>query len=208
MRTKHVAFILALAVVAACSGAKYVLDPPAVDLAALGTIGLVTLKADNTKGDLDAAATQYFLQEINAAQRVPIIELGPQATVLEGLGKSALDREAAMALGEKEGLNAFFAGDVQVTKVKPQVDLAAPLSGGLFARATVSMTIKVRLVSCQNGATLWTKSVTREGTVGSVGMDGGIPVFSARDKNQALNDLLRQIMFQMTWDFRPIRRRI
>jgi hypothetical protein len=208
MRTKHVVFILALAAVTACSAAKYVVDPPAVDLAALGTIGLVTLTADNAKGDLDAAATQYFLQEINAAQRVPVVELGPQATVLSDLGKTGLDREAALALGEKQGLNAFFAGEVRVTKVKPQVDVLAPLNGGLLARATVNMSIKVRLVSCENGATLWTKSVTREGTVGSVGMDGGVPVFAARDKNQALDDLLRQITFQLTWDFRPIRRRI
>ena len=46
MKTKHVAFILALAAVAACSSAKYVVDPPAVDLTAMGTIGLVMLNAD------------------------------------------------------------------------------------------------------------------------------------------------------------------
>ena len=208
MKTKHVAFILALAAVAACSSAKYVVDPPAVDLTAMGTIGLVMLNADNAKGDLDAAATQHFLQRVNAAQGVPIIELGPSASVLADLGKTSFDRDAALALGQKQELDAFFTGEVQVTKVKPQVDVLAPLNGSLFARATVDMSIKVRLVSCKNGATLWTRSVTREGTVGSVGLDGGVPVFTARDKNEALDELLREITYQLTWDFRSTRRRL
>ncbi|MBP1659028.1 MAG: hypothetical protein H6P95_220 [Candidatus Aminicenantes bacterium] len=208
MKTKHVAFILAVTAALACSSAKYVVDPPAVDLASVGTLGLVVLKADNVKGDLDAAATQYFLQEVNAAQRVPVLELGPGDQVLADIGKTAFDREAALALGQKHGLDAFFAGEVQVTKVKPQIDVMAPLNGGLFARATVDMAIKVRLVSCKNGATLWTNSTMREGTIGSVGMDGGVPVVAARDKNEALDSLLREIMYQLTWDFRPTRRRL
>src|SRR5512139_2138874 len=122
MRTKHLAFILAVTAAVACSSAQYVLDPPAVDLTAMGTIGLVVLKADNAKGDLDAAATQYFLQAVNAAQGVPVIELGTPDAVLADLGRPAFDREAALALGQKHGIDAFFAGEVQVTKVKPQVD--------------------------------------------------------------------------------------
>ena len=208
MRTKHLAFILILAAVAACSSAKYVVDPPTVDLTAMGTIGLVMLSADNAKGDLDAAATQHFLQRVNAAQGVPVVELGPSASVLADLGKTAFDRDAALALGQKQELDAFFTGEVQVTKVKPQVDMLAPLNGSLFARATVDMSIKVRLVSCKNGATLWTRSATREGTVGSVGLDGGVPVFAARDKNEALDELLREITYQLTWDFRSTRRRL
>ena len=208
MKTKHVAFILALTAVAACSSAKYVVDPPAVDLTSMGTIGLVMLSADNAKGDLDAAATQHFLQRVNAAQGVPVVELGPSASVLADLGKTAFDRDAALALGQKQELDAFFTGEVQVTKVKPQVDMLAPLNGSLFARATVDMSIKVRLVSCKNGATLWTRSATREGTVGSVGLDGGVPVFAARDKNEALDELLREITYQLTWDFRSTRRRL
>jgi hypothetical protein len=208
MKMKHVAFILALAAGTACSSARYVMDPPAVDLTAIGTIGLVMLSADNAKGDLDAAATQYFLQDVIAAQGVPVIELGTPATVLADLGKTVFDREAALALGEKQKIDAFFTGEVQVTKVKPQVDVLAPLNGSLFARATVDMAIKVRLVSCKNGATLWTRSAAREGTVGSVGLDGGVPVFAARDKNEALDELLREITYQLTWDFRSTRRRL
>src|SRR5512137_659446 len=128
MRTKHLAFaLLVAAAVAACSGAKYVIDPPQVDLTQMGSLGIVALKADGAKGDLDASATQLFLQEINAAQRVPVLELGPYDLVLSGLGKTTFDREAAQALGEKQALDAFFVGEIGVTKVKPQVDLVAPL---------------------------------------------------------------------------------
>ncbi len=208
MRTKHFAFALILAAAVAGCAAHYNIVPPAVDLGALGTIGLVTFKAAEAKGDLDVAATQSFLEEVTAAQRVPVVELGPAETVLAEAGKTAFDRETVLAIGQKHGVDALFIGEIAVTKVKPQIDLAAPLTRTLFARAAMDMAIKVRLVSTSNGATLWTNSATRQGTVGSVGMDNGIPVFAVRDKNAALNDLLRQIMFQLTWDFRPTRQRL
>jgi hypothetical protein len=208
MRLKHFAFFLILAAAVAGCAAHYTIVPPAVDLGALGTIGLVTLKADNAKGDLDVAATQYFLQEVTAAQRVPVVELGPGARVLTDIGKTVFDREAALAIGQKHGVDALFVGEIEVTKVKPQIDLAAPLTRTLFARAAMDMSVKVRLVSTKNGATLWTDSAVRQGTVGSVGMDNGVPVFSVRDKGEALNELLRQIMYRLTWDFRPTRQRV
>jgi hypothetical protein len=207
MRTKHFAFALILAAaVAGC--VHYTIVPPAVDLASLGTIGLVTLRAANARGDLDVAATQYFLQEVTAAQRVPIIELGTPDTVLAEIGKTAFDREAALAIGKKQGVEAIFVGEIDVTKVKPQIDLAAPLSRTLFARAAFDIAVKVRLVSTKDGATLWTDSAVRQGTVGAVGIEDGVPVFSVRDKSAALNEVLRQIIYRLTWDFRPTRMRI
>ncbi len=199
--------VLAILAVAGCS-AKYTIVPPAVDLSSAGTVGLVVFKADDAKGDLDAAATQYFLEEITAAQRVPVVELGPAAQVLADIGRTAFDREAALALGRKHGVDAVFFGEILVTKVKPQIDLAAPLSKTLFARTAFDITMKVRLVSSESGATLWTQSAAREGTVGAVGMDNGVPVFSVRDKSAAMAEALRDLAYRLTWDFRPTRRRL
>jgi hypothetical protein len=208
MRAKHVAFALILVAAVTGCAAHYTIVPPAVNLTAIGTIGLVTFRASDAKGDLDVAATQSFLEEVTAAQRVPVVELGPAAAALADIGKGTFDREAVLAIGQKHGVDALFIGEIAVTKVKPQIDLAAPLTKTLFARAAMDMAIKVRLVSTANGATLWTNSATRQVTVGSVGMDNGVPVFAVRDKNAALNDLLRQMMFQLTWDFRPTRQRL
>jgi len=204
---RHIAFaaILALAV-AGC--AKYVIVPPAIDLTQAGRIGLVTFKATNAKGDLDAAATQYFLQEVTVAQRVPVVELGPQDAVLADLGRTAFDRDAILALGEKQGLDAVFIGEIEVTKVKPQIDILAPLSKTLFARAAFDMAVKARLVSTRDGATLWTDSALTQGTVGAIGMEGGVPTFSLQGESRALNEALREIMFRTTWDFRPTRQRL
>jgi hypothetical protein len=39
-------------------------------------------------------------------------------------------------------------------------------------------------------------------------MDDGVPVFSIREKSAAMAELLREVMFRLTWDFRPTRRRL
>jgi hypothetical protein len=208
MKKRYFIWLIAVAAVAGCA-TKYTIVPPAVDLTALGTLGLVAFKVENAKGDLDSMATQYFLQEVTAAQRVPVVELGRLDTVLSDVGKTAFDRDAALAVGEKQGIEALFLGEVKISKVKPQVDLLAPLSKALFVRAKFDIAITARLVSTANGATLWTESIFREGTVGAVGMGGdGVPTFAMRDKNEAMANLLREMMFRLSWDFRPTRQRL
>lgn len=208
MKIRHLIWLVTLAAVAGCA-TKYTIVPPAVDLTGYETVGLVTFKVENAKGDLDSLATQLFLQEVTAAQRVPVVELGRSDEVLAGIGKTAFNREAALAIGEKHGIEAFFLGEIKISKVKPQVDLLAPLSKALFVRAKFDIAVTARLVSAANGATLWTQSSVREGTVGALGMGAdGVPTFGMQDKNEALNNLLREMMFRMTWEFRPSRRRL
>lgn len=206
MKKRCLVCIVVLSALAGC--VRYTIVPPAVDLTALKTLGLVDFRTENTKGDLYVMATQYFLQEVTAAQRVAVLELRLLEGVLDEIGKSALDRDAALAIGEKFGIDAFFVGEIQVTKVRPRIDLVAPLSKTLFGRATFDMSVTARLISTVNGATLWTASIARQGTVGAVGMEDGVPVFRVRDKDTALEDTLREIMFRLTWDFRPTRRRL
>lgn len=208
MKIRHLIWLVTLAAVAGCA-TKYTIVPPAVDLTGYETVGLVTFKVENAKGDLDSLATQLFLQEVTAAQRVPVVELGRSDEVLAGIGKTAFNRDAALAIGEKHGVEAFFLGEIKISKVKPQVDLLAPLSKALFVRAKFDIAVTARLVSAANGATLWTQSSVREGTVGALGMGAdGVPTFGMQDKNEALNNLLREMMFRMTWEFRPSRRRL
>jgi len=208
MKTRYFIWLIAVAALAGCA-AKYTVVPPAVDLTGYETVGLVTFKVEGAKGDLDSVSSQYFLQEITAAQRVPVIELGRAEEVLAGIGKTAFDRDAALAIGDKHGVQVFFLGEVRISKVKPQVDLFAPLSKALFVRTKFDIAMTGRLVSAANGATLWTRSNSREGTVGSLGLGpDGVPVFGLQDKNEAMADLLREMMYQLTWEFRPSRRRL
>ena len=209
MKRKHLIWLVTLATVVGCAGNKYTIVPPAVDLTGYETVGLVTFKVENAKGDLDSLATQLFLQEVTAAQRVPVVELGRSDEVLAGIGKTAFNREAALAIGEKHGVEAFFLGEIKISKVKPQVDLLAPLSKALFVRAKFDIAVTARLVSAPNSAMLWTQSSVREGTVGALGMGAdGVPTFGMQNKNEAMSNLLREMMFRMTWEFRPSRRRL
>jgi hypothetical protein len=208
MKKRYFIWLIAVAAVAGCA-AKFTIVPPAVDLTGYETVGLVTFKVEGAKGDLDSLSTQYFLQEVTGAQRVPVVELGRADEVLAGTGKRSFDREAASAVGEKHGVQVFFLGEVRISKVKPQVDLFAPLSKALFVRTKFDIAMTGRLISAANGATIWTESVVREGTVGSLGLGpDGVPVFGLRDKNEAMANLLREMMYRLTWDFRPTRRRL
>jgi hypothetical protein len=207
MRKRHLLGAALLILAAAC--AKYMIVPPAINLLDYGDIGLVTFRVENAKGELDAIGTQLFLQEVQRTQRVPIVEFGKFDEVLARIGKSTFDLEAAKAIGEQYGVHAFFMGDIKISKVKPQVDLIGALGDGVAMRAKFDIFVTGRLISTETGATLWTESTERQGTVGlfSMGPDQ-VPYFGLSDKNEAMNNLLREIMYRLTWDFRPTRQRI
>ncbi len=207
MTKKHLLACLLVVLAAGC--AKYAIVPPAVNLFDYADVGLVTFKVKNATGDLDAVGTQYFLEEIQRSQRVPVAELGRPEAVLERIGETEFDLEAARALGEEYGVRSFFIGEIEVSKVRPQVNVIGALADGVAARAKFDISVSARLISAESGATIWTESAIREGTVGFFSIaKGQVPHFGIGDKNEAVNALLREIMFQLTWDFRPTRQRI
>lgn len=202
-------FVTGLALGVVSCSSHYVLDPPAVDLRQFEPLGLITFSVVNAKGDLDQIATQSFVQHVTAAQRVPVLEFGKLDAVLSKTGATALDPEAAKAVGKSFEVKSFFHGDVRISKVKPQVDVAAVLGGSLAVRASFDIAVTVRLISTETGATLWTRSAAQNGTVGvlSLGADQ-VPVFGMTDKDQATMELISSLMHQLTWDFRSTERRI
>lgn len=200
---KKALFIAALAGSIACRGGEIVTVPPEVDLASFGQLGLVTFGVENAKGDLDQMATQAFVQEVTRAQRTPVLELGALDALLARVQKKALDSEAVKAIGKLDGVGALFVGTITVSKVKPQVDIAGALSQ-LRVRAGFDMSATVRLVSTETGATVWTNSRALNAAVGFLGLGGdGIPDFSMRDQNEAVQQALRELFFALTRDFRP-----
>ena len=209
-KTRVIAALAALAALTAVAGcAKYTIAPPAINLMDYADLGMVAFRAEGVQGELGGTAAQYFLEEITRAQRVPVVEMGAPGEVLAKIDRTAFDRETAKAVGAEYGVRSYFLGEVAISKVKPQVDLAAPSVKTLFVRATFDIAMTVRFVSAENGATLWTKSTRREGTVGALGLGSdGIPTFSIGDKNEAMSNLLRDMAYQLTWDFRPTRRRL
>jgi hypothetical protein len=191
-----------------CSS-HYVIVPPVMDLMTVEPVGLVMFSVENAKGELDQMATQAFLQEATGYQRVPVLEIGKLEDILGKLDLKALDQDAARAIGERYKVKSFFHGEIRVSKVKRQVDVAGVLHGNLRIRASLDIAVTCRLISAETGATLWTNSDTLNGTLGllSIGEDG-VPYFGVRDQDEATVRMLRELMFELTWDFRPTKRRI
>jgi hypothetical protein len=201
--------IVLCAGLAACGGSHVVLVPPAVDLAAYEPIGLVTFTVENARGDLDEYATQLFLQQITRSQQTPVLEMGKLDAVLAKIHAKSLDPETDKAIRETYGVKSFFLGSIKISKTKPSVDLTAALNQRLRIRTSTDITATARLVSAETGATLWTNSTTLNGTLGLLGAGAGeTPYVSVRDQDQATRDFLRELLYELTWDFRPTRRRI
>ncbi|MCK7489581.1 MAG: hypothetical protein MZU79_04560 [Anaerotruncus sp.] len=143
---------------------------------------------------------------------MPVVELGPRRRrSWPDLGKTAFDRDAALALGAEAGARRVLRrrgpGDQGQAPGRPA---RAAQRKTLFARADVRhRPSRSGSSPATNGATLWTRSATREGTVGSVGVGRRSSRCSpSRDKNEAMDELLREITYRLTWDFRPTRRRL
>lgn len=186
-----------------------VMIPPEIDLTPYEYVGLISFSIENAKGQLDEMATQRFLQEITWFQKgVQVIELGTLDEVLEKINKATIDQEAAKAIGEHFNVTSFFHGKIKVSDVKPQIDISA-LIRSLRVRASFNISMTARLFSTETGATLWTDSVYRKESLAYMSMSqDSIPYFDIRDEDETYKGLVEHMVYELTRDFRPTKRRV
>jgi hypothetical protein len=188
---------------------RYAWFPPEVDIPPEQKIGLIQFDVKNAEGDLGVFATDRFLEEIIQAQRgARLLELGTLEEVLADLGADRLDTDVIRKIGAHHGVDSIFTGEIVLSDVKPQVSVDAFIKN-LGVRATFTINVSAKLKSTDSGVVLWTNSVERRETVAYFGlMHGEEPYFGVQDKDEANRRLIDQIIHDLTWDFRPTKRRI
>ena len=200
LRLRWLSLALLLACVAGCG--TRVLVPARVDLGAYRTVGILVFSS-NATGNLEEYATQRFMQDVQAAQPgVRFLELGSEAEVLRALGRTRLDFEAVRALGQKWGVAAVFAGELNVTQARPRVQLER-LVQSMSLQADVEATLHTRLIETDSGATVWTRTSAGSAPVASVRVSSRGPIdFGARDPARAYGSLVHSLIAAVTDDFR------
>lgn len=191
-RRLFVASLIVLA--AACGGGnnKRILVDPTVNLGPHSKIGLVTFTAENARGGLVTLATQKFEEQLLRAQPgIEVLELG---TIM-----GPVDAAAAKRLGEQHGVRTVAVGHLTISDLKPRVSLL----GGLTATTEVTVALSTKLLSTESGATLWARSSTRRETMQQVSIANGTAVFDAKDAAEAYGDLVNDLVWNVTTDFRP-----
>ena len=187
----------------------YAWFPPEVNISPEQKVGLIQFTIKNAEGGLDAFATDRFLQEVIQAQRgARLLELGTLQEVLADVQEQKLDAEALQKIGSLHGVDSVFTGEIMISDVKPQVSVDA-LIRDLGVRASFTIYVSAKLQSTDSGVVLWTDSVERKETVAYLGLiDGKIPYFGVQDKDEANRNLIDEVIHDLTWDFRPTKRRI
>ena len=204
---KRSLFILILFLFINCG--HIILVPPEIDLTPHKTVGLISFSVEKAKGKLDELATQRFLEVITRFQtEIEVIELGTIDDVLGKVNKKTLDYESAKAIGEFFNVASFFYGTIEVSGVKPHIDIAA-LIRTLRVRASFDISMTSRLFSAETGATLWTDSSERNGTLAFLSIrEDRIPYFDIQDQDDTYKRLIEDLIYDLTRDFRPSRRRV
>ena len=190
------------------SCAPVVLGPPEVDLLPFEKIGIISFSVENARGQLDEIASQFFLEELTRYQRdIQVIELGTLEKVLAKIGKENLDQEALRKIGETFGVRSLFFGRIVISDVKPKIDIGA-LIRSMRVRASFTMAASCRLYRTKSGATAWTDSALRKGTLAYVHIGKNlVPYFDIRDQDETYKDFVRSLIHRLTRDFRPSRHR-
>ena len=142
------------------AGCARIYVPPAIDLDPYQVVGLIEFSSD-TKGDLTEYVTQRFIESITEDQeKLRIVELGDEATVLAAIDQTSLGPDAFKAIGEKYNVKTVFTGALNVSDVTPSISIG-PGFGIASFEAKVNARLTARLVETETGATLWTNSARR-----------------------------------------------
>jgi hypothetical protein len=186
---RFVIMAVPVAALLGCGGGTKVMVPPRIDLEEHEVLAIIEIESNN-EGELGPMATQRFIEMIRLDQGlVPIVELGTEDQVLEDLNGSRLNPATYKALGEKYGVATIFAGELEVSEVRPVISFTDFKNMG--AAADVDATLTVRMVDTVSGASIWSRSGSVTKRVGQVGVFGGKDiVFDAEDPDGAYGELV------------------
>jgi hypothetical protein len=196
-----IAVTVALASLLSACG-KQVMVPPRVDLAEHPVVGVIAFTIEEQDTLLARMATEQFAQHILDSYRgLEVFELGDMDELLEEAGHRRLNDRAARDIGDEYGVDAIFVGRLQVTDIKPSVTLLGIVNPQL--RAKVSVSLSIRMIDAQAGATAWRNSIRQEADVASLTMIHGQVSGGAGDPNDAYRNLVESLVWEVTRDFYP-----
>jgi hypothetical protein len=176
--------------------------PPRIDLGGYDAVGLVTFTS-NAEGNLAEYATQKFLQMVTESQpEARFIELGEEREVLESVAKTRMDRDAALAIGEKHKVSTVIVGNLEISDVRPKLNLG-PWFTPMGVEAEVEASLMGKMLDTKDGATVWTASARDRKTVAHVSVfPGGAFIFDADNPDQAYGDLVESLVRNVSRDLR------
>jgi len=176
--------------------------PPRIDLKQHELIAVVRFDSSND-GELGPLATRRFTELARRDQgMVRIVEFESKEAALRSVGHSEWNADAFKALGQKHGINTLIAGELTISDIKPQFQVAAMLQSGEIS-ARVDATLAVQMIETATGASIWSRSGNASREVAHVSVIGGAGfTFDADDPEQAYGDLVDALAEQVTRDFR------
>jgi len=163
MKTACLILLLAFGLVG-CSSTVLVKVPPRMTLDPNQTIGIVRFEVEGIQGE-DHNVTDKFVAAIQRGQPgVAIVELGSSSDVLDGVGKSQLNGEAAQEIGKKFNVDVVIVGTVRLKEAQPKVDVNLNQGFRLDSvRAQIRLDgrLDAKVLKTARGASLWTGSSSR-----------------------------------------------
>jgi Tfp pilus assembly protein PilW len=195
--------LLLTAALVACGGKKITVEiPPQINLATLGTIGVVAFDVQSDE-HLPGDITLKFIQHLQSAQPgVPILELGSQANVLREVGFGALDTDAVKTIGKKYGVDSLLTGTLEVTQSYPDVKVGQDLSS-MSAAAYVRGNLNARLRQTRTGATVWSNGAHGKWKLAGLNLASGhLSSIGMSNIEDTYKEMLQELARVGTSDFR------
>ena len=130
-----------------------------------------------------------------------IVDLGPADRILGGPGVPS--PEALAEIGRRYNVDAILAGTLDLSKVRPRVDLGGLLFGSIQASVDVDAFMSARLMDTHDGTTFWMDSARVRMDLANLNvLKSGEVLFDARDPERAYGRLIRELVLRTTRDLR------
>jgi len=202
-RTIAVFLSLSLSILFGCSHTEKVRVPPRIDLKAYKTIGVIDFSI-TAESDLREYVTQNYIQNVQSAQPgVRLLELGTKDHVLTAVSRKQLDLAAIKSIGSSYNVDALIFGHFSASEPKPNVRLSSTWQS-MHAGAIIEASLIAKLWETDSGVILWTNSTLRKESVASLKADtSGNIEFGAADPKEAYGNLVPELVYANTTDFRP-----
>jgi hypothetical protein len=186
-----------------CSKTVRVYHPPHFDLTGYECLGIIAFK-DNADPSVSSYATEQFQNQIHSAQAgIPILQLGTEDEVLRSVNADRLDFKAFQKIGRKYNVIGVFHGSVLYSDIETDVRLKGIRNLKAEVDATLHAIFSVQLNETQNGASVWSNSVSWKRKLGKISLNKQVGVkVGMKGYHDAYRKLIPDMAYDVADDFR------
>lgn len=175
--------------------------PPTFDLMTNSPFGFVQTKVLNSDSTLSSLVTGKLIEYLTYEQKGSFIELGSFEKLLKEYNSSEYSSEIIKKIGKDFNVKSVVLSEIEFSDIDPNfsINISHP---SFHANVKLTASLRLKIFETLNGSIIYIKTIQKKTELSNVYISKNFIFFDSKTYDQSQYDLIDELVWKITKDFR------